>query len=277
MKSKLISLTVKLLSSLSKVTGVDIERFFIHYIHSTNSVNRHILSSENNSLFYLSHLPDRYSDNFAQYQKQSNFLEYKDINKWIDGNYFNNSGDLGRFFFLNLCIESLLDENIIGNVMEIGVYKGNSGFLLAKYARQVGTTCYLFDTYEGFDQRDIQGIDSNTNKDSFKDTSLADVKRVVGEENTTYVKGYFPESLEQVGELESFSIVHIDCDLEKPIAESLEYFYPRMVKGGFLIMHDYSSMYWAGAKKAIDSFFSDKPEYVIPIPDKSGTCVVRKI
>jgi len=66
-------------------------------------------------------------------------------------------------------------------------------------------------------------------------------------------------------------------DLEKPITESLKYFYPKLKKGGFLIMHDYSSLYWKGSKNAIDTFFMDKEEMIVPIADKSGSCVIRKI
>jgi Macrocin-O-methyltransferase (TylF) len=70
--------------------------------------------------------------------------------------------------------------------------------------------------------------------------------------------------------------VHLDCDLYAPFAAGLRYFNPRLVEGGFLIMHDYSSLYWAGAEQAIDEFFADLPEKPIPIPDKSGTAVIRK-
>jgi O-methyltransferase len=48
------------------------------------------------------------------------------------------------------------------------------------------------------------------------------------------------------------------------------------VPGGFLIIHDYMSLYWDGVEKAINEFFADKPERFIPIPDKSGTIVIRK-
>ena len=30
-------------------------------------------------------------------------------------------------------------------------------------------------------------------------------------------------------------------------------------------------------REAVDAFFADKPEFIIPVPDKSGTCVVRKV
>jgi len=229
--------------------------------------------------YYSANTPDRYSGNYSLYKQKTNFLDFADLENWLKGNYENNIGDVTRFFFLNLCIDYLLEENISGNVAEVGVYKGNSAFLLAKYAQHpnVKSTCYLFDTFEGFDTRDIKELDVDVDKTQFQDTSIEYVKKNVGTNNVVYVKGYFPESLTHVGEIDSFSLVHIDCDLEKPIADSLHYFYPRLKKGGFLIMHDHSSFHWPGAKRTIDSFFDNKPESIIPIPDKSGTCVVRKV
>jgi hypothetical protein len=147
---------------------------------------------------------------------------------------------------------------------------------LTKYARAVGKTCYLFDTYEGFDQRDFEGVDAAREK-SFADTSLEGVKRFVGDANVLFVKGYFPESLKCSNTDGEFAFVHIDCDLEKPFRAALEYFYPRLCPGGFLVMHDYSNLYWSGVIKAVDEFFSDKPEFIIPVPDQTGSCAIRKI
>lgn len=274
-----IKFNLYFLRSLAKLFNVEFDAFYFRGQITDKRLNSHLLTDKASaSGMYTSYLPDRYSSTLPVYRQQTNFFEYAGLNQWLQGNYENNTGDIGRFFFLNLCIDYLLEDQIIGNTAELGVYKGNSAFLMAKYASTVKTKCYLFDTFEGFDKRDVTGLDAGVQADAFSDTSLAYVKQNVGYDNSTiYVKGYFPESLEQVGEIADFSLVHIDCDLEKPIAAALNYFYPKMLKGGFLILHDHSSLYWPGAKKAIDDFFADKPEYVVPVPDKSGTCVVRKM
>jgi hypothetical protein len=49
-----------------------------------------------------------------------------------------------------------------------------------------------------------------------------------------------------------------------------------MAPGGFLIVHDYSSLHWNGAERAVDEFFADKPECVVPLTDGAGSVVVRK-
>ena len=41
-------------------------------------------------------------------------------------------------------------------------------------------------------------------------------------------------------------------------------------------MHDYSSLHWGGAEKAIDEFFADKAEPPTPLTDCGGSVVIRK-
>lgn len=110
----------------------------------------------------------------------------------------------------------------------------------------------------------------------FKDTSLEAVRALVGEENVRYVKGYFPEFAAQMPDDLRFALVHIDCDLYLPISHALQYFYPRLLPGGYLIVHDYASLAWAGAEQAVDEFFSDKPEAIIPLTDGGGSMAIRK-
>jgi hypothetical protein len=255
-------------------------KYYFEFLIKRGKLNNSLIENRENyfkSLYFIQSVPDRYSTNIDLYKQKINFLNYEDLGRWLSGNYKNNIIDISRFLFLNLCIDYLIEEKLYGNVAEIGVYKGNSAFLLSKFAQFQDKTCYLFDTFEGFDSRDLIGKDVNVTNDTFSDTSFEMVKKLIGEKNTVYVKGYFPESLSQIEEIDDLVLVHIDCDLEKPVHSALNYFYPRMIKGGFIILHDHSSLYWPGAQTAIDAFFKDKPEFVIPIPDKSGTCVIRKV
>ena len=57
---------------------------------------------------------------------------------------------------------------------------------------------------------------------------------------------------------------------------ALEFFYPRMPRGGMLILHDYSSEIWVGATRAIDEFYKATGEFISLWPDKSGTAIIRK-
>ena len=202
--------------------------------------------------------------------------DYQDLfRKWVHTNFVNNVADLARFYMLFLNVRQVLEDRVPGDVVELGVFRGNSAQMLAKMARQHGRHTWLFDTFSGFDQRDLKGVDGHRGV-MFTETSLPQVRELVGEEATTYVQGFFPESLGGITPPEQVAIVHIDLDLYAPMAAGIRYFYPRLAPGGMLILHDYSSGHWAGARKAVDEFFADKPERPVLIPDKSGTAIVRR-
>ena len=197
--------------------------------------------------------------------------------KWIRGNRINNNGDAARFVSLLLNVRKTMEDGIAGDIAELGVWRGNSAAILALAAQQHGRTLFLFDTFEGFDGRDLKDLDSKSLKGQFGDTSIDYVKETVGcEACVRYIKGFFPDSIPDVMKDSRFSIVHVDCDLYGPMKAALEFFYPRMSKGALLIMHDYHSGTWPGATKAINEFCTETGEALILLPDKSGTAVCRK-
>lgn len=219
-------------------------------------------------------IPQRYRNHQARYLERGGLVDVID-----DAKAFAADGPLGdteRFVFFCLALDQIQKEGIGGNIAELGVYKGQTASVLARMARRLGRTAYLLDTFEGFDQRDFSGPDDGRGP-QFDDTSLSAVRARVGDANTTYIKGYFPETAKHLDPDETYCLVHIDCDLYAPILSGLEYFYPRMAPGGFLIVHDYTSLQWEGTERAVDLFFADKPEAVIPLPDSAGSAVIRKM
>ncbi len=196
--------------------------------------------------------------------------------RWIRGNKINNNGDVSRFMALMLNLRQLQEEGIEGDFAELGVWKGNSAALLADYAARSGKRLFLFDTFSGFDQRDIVGVDQG-HKFEFADTSIDFVRQTVGHpEITTYLPGFFPDTVTDEVRQRTFALVHIDCDLYEPMKAALEFFYPRMPRGGMLILHDYSSGTWLGATQAVDEFYKATGEFISLWPDKSGTAMIRK-
>ncbi len=57
-----------------------------------------------------------------------------------------------------------------------------------------------------------------------------------------------------------FSLIHFDCDLYRPTKIALEYLWPLVSKGGVVLFDEYSIKEWPGETKAVDEYFSDKPE-----------------
>ena len=212
-----------------------------------------------------------YPDGFAAHPAVGDLYR-----KWIRGNRTNNNGDAARFISLVLNLRQIQEESIEGDFAELGVWKGNSAAVLAHFAAGSNRRLFLFDTFSGFDARDLVGCDESKTLE-FADTSLEYVQETVGHaELTTYLKGYFPNSISDAVRETRFALVHLDCDLYEPMKAAHDFFYARMSRGAILIMHDYSSGAWDGAKTAIDEFCRATGEYLSLWPDKSGTAVIRK-
>ena len=225
----------------------------------------------------VGNIPDRFCHNREKYQQIGAAFSNKSMMAFLRGNQ-NNTGDLARYYFLAMVCDLVEKEALSGDVAELGVYKGNTAFLLAQLARRLGRTAYLFDTFESLPECDFVDVDSMIidRKNDFVDTSLEAVQRLVGTSNVEIVAGYFPKSITHASMMTRYALVHLDCDLYAPTRAGLEFFYPKLVPGGFLIIHDYMSLYWNGVEKAVNEFFADKPERFVPIPDKSGTIAFRK-
>ncbi len=197
--------------------------------------------------------------------------------KFRKHNRRNNGGDIARLWSLLLNVKQIDKEGIVGDFAEVGVWRGNTAAVLAYYAEQFGRDVFLFDTYEGFSEQDLNGIDARQGV-SFSDTSLDMVKEVVGSDGGSahFVRGWFPDSITEQHQARKYAVVSLDCDLYAPMKAGLEFFYPRMSEGGIFFLHDYSSQYWEGATKAIDEWSASTGEKIILMPDKSGSAFVRK-
>lgn len=184
--------------------------------------------------------------------------------------------DYVRLSTLELIANEINTSNIPGSVAELGVYKGD----FAKHINRLfpRKKLYLFDTFRGFDDRDILiDIQENYSRETtrFTDTTIDLVmKKMKSPEDIHIRKGYFPETLE--GLEDQFSFVSIDTDLYKPIYDGLSYFYPRLVKGGYIFVHDYNNAIFKGAKEAVRNFCSENSIPYVPISDNLGTVIIAK-
>jgi O-methyltransferase len=181
-------------------------------------------------------------------------------------------GDPVRYRTIALAITNLQRTNIPGSFAELGVWRGElSRFLHAIAPDRV---LYLFDTFEGFPEQDLDVPDYR-----FKDTSVQVVQEAIGNlDNVRFIKGRFPDTIPQISDGEHFALVMLDMDLYDPTAAALEYFYPRIVPGGYLFAHDYNSPESNyGVQRAVNEFFQEKPESIIELPDPYGTALIRKM
>lgn len=196
---------------------------------------------------------------------------------------YTGSRDYVRFKQLELLAEQISAAGVTGAVAELGVYQGNfSKYINALFPER---TLYLFDTFEGFDEKDEKFDVENGHVDSamfdhvdrFTNTTLELVlSKMTTRENCIVCKGFFPETAQGIED--QFALVSLDADLYKPMLAGLEYFYPRLSPGGFLMLHDYNHPRFLGVKQAVADFEKSHGLVAkIPIADKNGTLLITKI
>jgi len=188
--------------------------------------------------------------------------------------------DTIRTAVLCLCGDEIKRKALSGNVAELGVYRGE----FASKINQLfpDKMLYLFDTFEGFDDKDIVVEFKNkfssatvTNKEVFSDTSVDLVLKAMKYPQKCIVKkGFFPQTAE--GLEDKFCLVSLDADLYEPILQGLKFFYPRLEKGGYILIHDYNNDRYKGVKEAVCRFCDGESITFLPLPDAAGSAIICK-
>lgn len=185
---------------------------------------------------------------------------------------------------LRMIAKYIHEQKIMGSAAELGVYQGGFARYINRYFYD--RKLYLFDTFDGFSQSDIdyeraigdQNFTEGTynHVGRFDDTSVQRVmKHMLFPENIVIRKGLFPETSE--GIIDTFAFVSLDADLYKPMLEGLRFFWPQMTQGGVILCHDYYTPDLPGTKSAIETFESSLGMFIpkLPLNDECSMALIK--
>ena len=183
-----------------------------------------------------------------------------------------------RLAHLRLLAREINERHLPGAVAELGVYQG-------VFAAEINRLfpdrpIYLFDTFQGFSDKDLETEKKQTActpsfKKDFKDTSIEKVlAHLPYPEQAIICPGYFPETLPP--DLPDLAFVSLDPDLYEPVYQGLCAFWPRLIPGGIILIHDYNSTQFTGAGKAVRTFCRENHLMVIPLVDLHGRAILMK-
>lgn len=151
------------------------------------------------------------------------------------------------------------DEQIPGDVVECGVYKGGTAAILARTAThsRLPRTVWLFDYFQGMPpatEADGPEAESWVGNLTSSPERVARLLRSTGAElsRVKIVPGMFQETFGQV-EIPRIAILNIDADWYESVKLCFERFYDAVVTGGFISIDDYGD--WPGCRQAVDEFF----------------------
>jgi dTDP-6-deoxy-L-hexose 3-O-methyltransferase len=162
-------------------------------------------------------------------------------------------------------------KDIPGEIMEFGVYKGTSLIRFATFREmlesQYSRKIIGFDTFGEFPLTEIEEDNKfiskfSQNGESISKEELEKVFKFKNFDNIELCKGdileTLPKYLKNHPELR-ISILHIDVDVYKPSKLILELLFDKVVKGGIVILDDYSTV--SGETNAVDEFLKKRDNY----------------
>ena len=161
------------------------------------------------------------------------------------------------------CIEDVLKNNIPGDFIETGAWRGGTTIFMRALLKIHGVTdrvVWVADSFEGMpvpknvqDGDDLSHLDSlsvslETVKSNFEKFDLLD-------DQVRFLKGWFCDTLPGAP-IDEIAILRLDGDLYHSTMDSLTNLYHKVSKGGYVIIDDYYS--WPECGRAVTDFLQQE-------------------
>ena len=143
-------------------------------------------------------------------------------------------------------------QTVPGDALEVGVWRGGSGALIARRLAHTEKKIFLADTFQG-----VVGAGINDSKyvgGEHSDVSISQVKRLMHDlkvENVVILPEIFPE---ETGHLVSgpLSFVHVDVDVYESAKRVMEFIEPFLSPGAIVVFDDYGFSGCEGVTKIVN-------------------------
>lgn len=181
-----------------------------------------------------------------------------------------------RMYALYKATQYIVKNNIEGDFVECGVWKGGSAMLIAYTLQKLevkNRKIYLYDTFEGMSEPTSKDLSLGTKtkaldiwkrqqSEGVTDWCLAPVEEVQSnmkltnypESKVIYVKGPVEKTIPHKVPTK-IALLRLDTDWYESTKHELAHLYPILSSRGVLIIDDYGA--WEGAKLAVDEYFSN--------------------
>ena len=178
-----------------------------------------------------------------------------------------------RLYALYKSVQYLVENQIPGDIVECGVWRGGSMKLSAHVLLALGVTdrnLFLYDTFEGMTEPDPEvDVDASGNKAAndwlevqrrgvkWSYAPIEEVRDVIAGtgypmDKVVFVKGPVEDTIPATVP-DRISLLRLDTDWYSSTKHEIEHLYPRLSAHGVLLLDDYG--HYQGARRAIDEYF----------------------
>jgi O-methyltransferase/8-demethyl-8-(2,3-dimethoxy-alpha-L-rhamnosyl)tetracenomycin-C 4'-O-methyltransferase len=170
---------------------------------------------------------------------------------------------LARLNNLRDLVQRTLDDDIQGDYIETGVWRGGCCILIAGVLTANGDRqrkVYVADSFAGLPpgKADQYPLDAGAGFDTFEELAipLDEVKANFArydllDPRIVFVKGFFDRTLPTL-DAGPFALIRLDGDMYESTIVALEALYPKLSNGGFVIIDDYGAM--DACRLAVDDY-----------------------
>ena len=173
-----------------------------------------------------------------------------------------------------------------GDLLEVGVWRGGTGALLAaRVAQRTGAyngngfgakRVFLADTFSGVVKAGAN--DAYYRGGEHADTSPKIVQRLLEEleiDNAELLCGVFPDETGERIRTRRFSLVHIDVDVYQSARDTVEWVWPSLAVGGVVVYDDYGFYGCEGVTRLVHEEYERSDRLVMH--NLNGHAVVTKL
>lgn len=154
---------------------------------------------------------------------------------------------LKRMNNLHESLDYVRENNIQGDFIETGVWRGGASIFAKKYFDLYGMNRKVFvaDSFKGLPPPQVQEDAGDPHHTiDFLRVSLADVQNNFKlyralDENVIFLEGWFEDTLPNNDSIRELSVLRMDGDMYKSTMDVFDSCYHKVVKGGRVIIDDY--------------------------------------
>ena len=200
--------------------------------------------------------------------------------------YSNTMCSKERVKALSESLQSVINTNVPGQLVECGTWRGGLAALMLHYVNlyKLDKSIYIYDTFEGMPEPGDNDCGTSKrmyeeNKGDWCRAGVEVVRSVLQQVDPSFsdvcylFKGKVEDTLDIVAPL-TIALARLDTDWYDSTKKELEVLYPRVQPGGYVLIDDYTD--WSGCRQAVDEYLAniDKATYNIKVVD--GSLVIQK-
>ncbi len=174
-----------------------------------------------------------------------------------------------------VCWAAEVARNYEGDFVECGVNTGAYARAIVDYIdfNKTGKTFFLMDTFTGLDLKYVTEEEKKLGVSNYKyRNTYEDVQNTFRPFKTKIIKGSIPDTLTECN-VENICYLSIDMNNYIPEIAALEYFWPKVVKNGIVLLDDYGFENHFIQKLAFDRFAEKVNHQILSLPTGQGLII----